>query len=341
MPAFHSVRPYRDFARNLVQTRRMPDHVHIETARRVLQLESDALGQLSRSLDARFVKAVETILAARGRVICTGIGKSGHVARKIAATMASTGTQAYFVHATEASHGDLGMIGQDDVVLALSKSGETKELADMLSYAKRYSIPLIGMTSKADSTLGCAADILLQVPDAAEACAETNAPTTSTTLMIALGDALAVALLESKGFKADHFKVFHPGGKLGAMLRTAGDVMHKSAELPLVATGAPFIHAVKAMSAKGFGVLGVTHPDGTLAGLVTDGDLRRYILSGKSASIIDDVMTRSPRTAEPGSLAADVLRTMNERKITQIFVVDAGKPVGLIHMHDLLKAGLA
>lgn len=314
---------------------------HITTARRVLALEAEALTQLSASLDERFVKAVESILAAKGRVICTGIGKSGHVARKIAATMASTGTQAYFVHATEASHGDLGMIGQDDVVLALSKSGETKELADMIGYAKRYSIPLIGMTSKADSTLGRAADILLQVPDAAEACAETNAPTTSTTLMIALGDALAVALLESKGFKADHFKVFHPGGKLGAMLRTAGDVMHKSSELPLVATATPFIDAVKAMSGKGFGVLGVTNADGTLAGLVTDGDLRRHILSGKSAAIIDDVMTKSPRTADPSSLAADVLRTMNERKITQIFVLDAGKPVGLIHMHDLLKAGLA
>jgi arabinose-5-phosphate isomerase len=331
----------RDFGPKLVQTRRMPDHVHIETARRVLHLEADALAQLSQGLDERFVKAVETILAASGRVICTGIGKSGHVARKIAATMASTGTRAYFVHATEASHGDLGMIGTDDVVLALSKSGETKELADMLSYAKRYSIPLIGMTAKADSTLGRASDILLQVPDAAEACAETNAPTTSTTLMIALGDALAVALLESKGFKADHFKVFHPGGKLGAMLRTAGDVMHKSAELPVVASGTAFIDAVKAMSAKGFGVLGVTSADGALVGLVTDGDLRRYLTSGKTAAIIDDVMTQSPRTAEPGSLAADVLRTMNERKITQIFVVDAGKPVGLIHMHDLLKAGLA
>jgi arabinose-5-phosphate isomerase len=319
----------------------MQEHVHIDTARRVLQLEADALGQLSRSLDGRFVKAVETILAAKGRVICTGIGKSGHVARKIAATMASTGTQAYFVHATEASHGDLGMIGTDDVVLALSKSGETKELADMLSYAKRYSIPLLGMTAKADSTLGRAADILLQVPDAAEACAETNAPTTSTTLMMALGDALAVALLESRGFKADHFKVFHPGGKLGAMLRTAADVMHRSAELPVAPAGTPFIAAVKTMTAKGFGVLAVINPDGTLAGLVTDGDLRRHLTSGKSASTIDDVMTRTPRTVEPASLAADVLRTMNERKITQMFVVEAGRPIGLIHMHDLLKAGLA
>lgn len=319
----------------------MSEHAHVTIARRVLALEAEALGLMAQTLDDRFVRAVDTILAAKGRVICTGIGKSGHVARKIAATMASTGTQAYFVHATEASHGDLGMIGPDDVVLALSKSGETKELADMLSYAKRYSIPLLGMTAKADSTLGRAADILLQVPDAAEACAETNAPTTSTTLMIALGDALAVALLESKGFKADHFKVFHPGGKLGAMLRTAGDVMHKSAELPLVVTGTPFIAAINAMSEKGFGVLGVVNADGTMAGLVTDGDLRRYLTTGKSATVINEVMTRSPRTAEPASLAADVLRTMNERKITQIFVVDNGKPVGLIHMHDLLKAGLA
>ncbi len=319
----------------------MSEHPHIAMARRVLALEADALGLMSRNLGDAFVKAVETILAAKGRVICTGIGKSGHVARKIAATMASTGTQAYFVHATEASHGDLGMIGQDDVVLALSKSGETKELADMLSYAKRYSIPLIGMTAKADSTLGRTADILLQVPDAAEACAETNAPTTSTTLMIALGDALAVALLESKGFKADHFKVFHPGGKLGAMLRSAADLMHKSAELPLVTSGTPFIEAVKSMSGKGFGVLGVTSADGKLAGIVTDGDLRRYLTSGKTATIIDDVMNRTPLTASPDQLAADVLRIMNERKITQIFVLDGGKPAGIIHMHDLLKSGLA
>ena len=333
--------PADDFRAKLVQTRRMPDQSHIAIARRVLQLEADALSQLSSSLDARFVKAVDTILAAKGRVICTGIGKSGHVARKIAATMASTGTQAYFVHATEASHGDLGMIGQDDVVLALSRSGETRELADMLSYARRYSIPLVGMTARADSSLGRAADILLLVPDAAEACAETNAPTTSTTLMIALGDALAVALLESRGFKADHFKVFHPGGKLGAMLLAAADVMHTSSELPIVAAGAPFIDAVKTMTARGFGVLAVTAPDGTLAGLVTDGDLRRHLTSGKTAATIDDVMTRAPRTVERSSLAADVLRIMNERKITQMFVVDAGKPVGLIHMHDLLKAGLA
>jgi arabinose-5-phosphate isomerase len=319
----------------------MSDSPHIATARRVLSLEADALGALSRGLGAEFVRAVETILAAKGRVICTGIGKSGHVARKIAATMASTGTRAYFVHSTEASHGDLGMISQDDVVLALSKSGESNELTDILHYARRYDIPLIGMTAKPNSTLGKAANICLAVPDAAEACAETNAPTTSTTLMMALGDALAVALLESKGFKADHFKVFHPGGKLGAMLRTAEDLMHKSAELPLVTAGTPFIEAVKAMSGKGFGVLGVTSADGKLAGIVTDGDLRRYLTSGRTAAVIDDVMTKSPLTATPDMLAAAVLRTMNERKITQIFVLDDGRPAGIIHMHDLLKSGLA
>src|SRR6185436_7330966 len=242
----------------------MSDHPHIATARRVLALEADALGALSRGLGDDFVRAVATILEAKGRVICTGIGKSGHVARKIAATLASTGTQAYFVHSTEASHGDLGMISQGDVVLALSKSGESNELTDILHYTRRYGIPLIAITAKAKSTLGEAADIRLLIPDAAEACAETNAPTTSTTLMIALGDALAVALLESRGFKADQFKVFHPGGKLGAMLRTAGDLMHTSGELPVVASGTPFIDAVKVMSEKSFGVLAIVSGDGTL-----------------------------------------------------------------------------
>ncbi len=319
----------------------MSDHPHVATARRVLALEADALGALSRGLGGDFVKAVEIVLAAKGRVICTGIGKSGHVARKIAATMASTGTPAYFVHPSEASHGDLGMISQGDVVLALSKSGSVKELTDIIHYSRRFGIPLIAMTADPKSALGAPADIRLIVPDAAEACAETNAPTTSTTMMMALGDALAVALLESRGFKADHFKVFHPGGKLGAMLRTASDLMHKSAELPVVASGTPFIDAVKAMSGKGFGVLAVVSADGALAGIVTDGDLRRYLTSGVTANAIDEVMTKSPLTATPDMLAADVLRTMNERKITQIFVVEGGKPIGLIHMHDLLKSGLA
>jgi arabinose-5-phosphate isomerase len=313
----------------------------IATARRVLSMEQDALGALSRGLGQDFVQAVEAILAAKGRVICTGIGKSGHVARKMAATFASTGTQAYFVHANEASHGDLGMISPGDVVIALSKSGESNELTDILHYTRRFGIPLIAMTAKPTSTLGAAATIRLLIPDAPEACGETNAPTTSTTLMLALGDALAVALLESRGFKADQFKVYHPGGKLGAMLKTAGDVMHTSTELPTVASGTPFIEAVNAMTAKGFGVLGVTSGDGKLAGMVTDGDLRRYLTSGKTAKTLDGVMTKTPLTATPTTLAAEILRTLNEKKRTQMFVLDAGKPVGIIHLHDLLKAGVA
>jgi arabinose-5-phosphate isomerase len=319
----------------------MPEHSHIATARRVLALEADALGALARGLGDDFVAAVDAILKAKGRVICTGIGKSGHVARKMAATLASTGTQAYFVHATEASHGDLGVISPGDVVLALSKSGESGELTDILHYTRRYGIPLIGMTAKAESTLGEAADIRLLIPSAAEACAETNAPTTSTTLMMALGDALAVALLESRGFKADQFKVFHPGGKLGAMLRTAADVMHGGPELPLVATDTAFLEALNVMSEKSMGILGVVDAGGQLRGVVTDGDLRRFLVSGATARRIEDVMTREPMTVGPDELAANILRTLNERKRTHMFVVNQGKPVGLIHMHDLLKAGLA
>ncbi len=313
----------------------------IAVARRVLGLEIAALGALSDSLDARFVAAVEAILTAKGRVICVGVGKSGHVARKIAATMASTGTQAHFVHPTEASHGDLGAISAADVVLALSKSGETNELSDVIHYCRRFGIPLIAMTAGAKSTLAAAADILLLVPDAAEACAETNAPTTSTTLMMALGDALAVALLERRGFKAEDFKMFHPGGKLGAMLLTAADIMHKDAELPLVAPETPFREAVKAMSEKGFGLLGVIEPSGKLAGVVTDGDLRRRIANGAAeAKTIAEVMTRAPQTTKPDELAASLLKTMNDRKITTLFVVKDGKPIGLVHMHDLLRAGV-
>lgn len=318
----------------------MSEPSEITVARRVLGLEIDALSKLSASLDESFVQAVDIILKARGRVVCAGVGKSGHVARKIAATMASTGTQAYFVHPTEASHGDLGMISPADVVLALSRSGETSELSDLIHYCRRFAIPLIGMTAKAGSALGVAADVRLVIPDVPEACLETSAPTTSTTLMIALGDALAVALLERRGFKAEDFKLFHPGGKLGSMLRTAADVMHAGKELPLVASGVALAEGIAVMSAKGFGVLGVTNRAEQLAGIVTDGDLRRYLASGRQAQSIDEVMTRTPRTVLPNALAADVLRVMNERKITQIFVVDDGRPVGLVHLHDLLRAGV-
>ncbi len=313
----------------------------IATARRVLALEAQALIDLSGALDAEFARAVDVIFAASGRVICAGIGKSGHVARKIAATLASTGTPAHFVHAAEASHGDLGMIAPGDVALALSKSGETPELSDLVHYTRRFGIPLIAATSERDSVLARAADIPIIFPDAREACAETNAPTTSTTLMMALGDALAVALLERRGFRADDFKTFHPRGKLGAMLLKAGDLMHQGARLPLVASGAPLVAGLAEISAKGLGCVGVTAADGHLAGIITDGDVRRLLANGRKANSVDDAMTRSPVTALPDDLAAAILHRMNERKITQIFVVANDKPVGVIHMHDLIRAGVA
>lgn len=311
----------------------------VQVGRRVLTVEADALRALSDSLGEAFAQAVETIFSAKGRVVCTGMGKSGHVARKIAATLASTGTQAMFVHPAEASHGDLGMIGSDDVVLALSKSGAGRELADTLAYAKRFSIPLIAMTAVADSPLGQAGDILLLLPDAPEATAEVNAPTTSTTLQIALGDAIAVALLERRGFTASDFRVFHPGGKLGAMLRTVGDLMHGAGELPLVSAEAAMPDALLVMSEKRFGAVGVIDGAGRLTGLITDGDLRRH-MDGLLAHTAGEVMTRAPLTITPGALAAEALKLMNDRRITVLFVVEDQRPVGVLHVHDLLRAGV-
>jgi len=310
----------------------------IAVGRRVLATEADALGQMSESLGGSFTRAVETLFAARGRIVCTGIGKSGHVARKIAATLASTGSTAMFVHATEASHGDLGMIGADDVILALSKTGETRELADVIAYAKRFHIPLIGMTVAADSALGRAADILLQLPDAAEACApELNAPTTSTTLQIALGDALAVALLERRGFQPQDFRIFHPGGKLGAMLRTVGDLMHAGGELPLVGEATPMKDALLVMTEKRWGIVGVTGADGRLKGAITDGDLRRHI-EGLMDHTAAEVMTPAP----PDMLAAEALALMSDPPpaVTVLFVVQDQRPVGILHVHDILRAGV-
>jgi arabinose-5-phosphate isomerase len=310
----------------------------IEVGRRVLSVEAEALAQLSASLGDKFVEAVEAVFKAKGRVVCTGIGKSGHVARKIAATLASTGTPAMFVHAAEASHGDLGMVGPDDVVLALSKSGEVRELADILAYTGRFSIPLIGITAAADSALGKASTILLLLPDAPEATAYVGAPTTSTTLQMALGDALAVALLERRGFTASDFKVFHPGGKLGAQLQTVGDLMHKGAELPIVTLDTPMPQALLVMTEKRFGSVAVDD-GGKLAGIITDGDLRRH-MEGLMSHTAGEVMTPDPRTVAPDTLAAEALRQMEERRITVLFVVDGGKPVGILHIHDILRAGV-
>ena len=315
-------------------------HKDIVTARRVLIAEAEALQSLAEMLDARLVGAVEACFQASGRIICAGVGKSGHVARKIAATLASTGSPSQFVHPTEASHGDMGMITANDVVLALSRSGETPELSDLLQYAKRFDIPLIGMTAKADSALGSASDHLLLVPDIAEACAITKAPTTSTTLMMALGDALAVALLERKGFQSDDFRTLHPGGKLGAMLKKVSEIMRSGDELPVVETGASFDEAVGVLSEKRLGCVGVVSTDGSLLGILTDGDIRRIVLEHRTYKTIDEVMTKNPITVEPASLAHGAISLMSERNITQLFVVDAGRCVGILHMHDVLKAGV-
>ncbi len=311
----------------------------ISVGRRVLASEAQALGLMAEGLGEAFAAAVETIFTAKGRVVLTGVGKSGHVGRKIAATLASTGTPAMFVHANEASHGDLGMIGVDDVVLALSKSGEVKELTDVIHYAKRFGVPLLAMTASAGSALGKAADILLLLPDAPEATDGVNAPTTSTTLQIALGDALAVAVLERRGFTADDFRIYHPGGKLGAMLRTVADIMHGAADLPLVGPQTIMSQALLVMTEKRFGCVGVQDQTGQLSGLITDGDLRRH-MDGLLGLTAGQVMTAKPRTVGPQMLAAEALRLMNEWRITVLFVVEVGKPVGILHIHDLLRAGV-
>jgi arabinose-5-phosphate isomerase len=311
----------------------------IAVGRRVLATEAQALGLMADQLGETFMAAVETIFTAKGRVVLTGVGKSGHVGRKIAATLASTGTPAMFVHANEASHGDLGMIGVDDVVLALSKSGEVKELTDVIHYAKRFGVPLLAMTAAAGSALGKAADILLLLPDAPEATDGVNAPTTSTTLQIALGDALAVAVLERRGFTADDFRIYHPGGKLGAMLRTVADIMHGAQDLPLVAPQTTMSQALLVMTEKRFGCVGVQDQVGQLSGLITDGDLRRH-MDGLLGLTAEQVMTAKPRTVGADMLAAEALRLMNEWRITVLFVVEAGKPVGILHIHDLLRAGV-
>ena len=311
----------------------------VEVGRRVLAIEVEALRLLSEDLGEAFVQAVETLFACKGRIVLTGMGKSGHVARKITATLASTGTPAMFVHPAEASHGDLGMIGQDDVVLALSKSGDVRELADVIGYAHRFAIPLIAMTANAESQLGKAATLVLLLPDAPEATGEVSAPTTSTTLQIALGDALAVALLERRGFTARDFHVFHPGGKLGAMLRTVGDLMHRLEEAPLVAEATPMPDAIRVMTERKLGIVGVTAADGALIGVITDGDLRRNF-EGLGDRTVGEIMTRTPRSVTAETLAGDAARLMNDNRITVLFVVRDGKPVGVLHVHDVLSAGV-
>ncbi|MCE8439097.1 KpsF/GutQ family sugar-phosphate isomerase [Rhodovulum sulfidophilum] len=313
----------------------------LSIGRRVLRIEADAVHRLAEGLDQEFIRAVETILGATGRVIVSGMGKSGHVARKIAATFASTGTPAHFVHPAEASHGDLGMVARGDVCLVLSNSGETPELADIVAYTRRFGIPLIGVAGRPRSTLLRQADVALLLPSADEACPMGLAPTTSTTMTLALGDALAVALMEHRQFTPEHFREFHPGGKLGARLSKVADLMHKGEDIPLVATGTGMAEALIVMSRKSFGVVGVTDPDGRLAGVVTDGDLRRH-MAGLLERSVDEVMTANPLTISPDVLAEKAVALMNERKITCLFAVGAdGRPGGILHIHDCLRAGVA
>jgi arabinose-5-phosphate isomerase len=311
----------------------------LSVGRRVLRAEAEALNQAAAALGEPFERAYRLLRGLKGRLVCTGVGKSGHVARKIAATLASTGTPALFVHAAEASHGDLGMIGPDDALLALSKSGEAKELADVVAYAKRFGIPLLALTARPDSALGRAADIVLQLPDIPEAAEAVDAPTTSTTLQMALGDALAVVLMEARGFTHIDFKTFHPGGKLGAALRTVGELMHRGSELPLAPEGASMAETLLVMTEKRFGCVGVVDSQNRLQGVITDGDLRRH-MGGLMEHTAGEVMTHAPRTVTPAMLAAEALKLMNDSRITVLFVVEDGRPTGILHVHDLLRSGV-
>ncbi|HXI87881.1 MAG TPA: KpsF/GutQ family sugar-phosphate isomerase, partial [Parvularculaceae bacterium] len=302
----------------------------LDIARDVIGLEIAGLEALRESLGAPFEETLELLKSARGRIIVTGMGKSGHVANKIASTFSSTGAPALYVHPGEASHGDLGMIAPGDVVLALSKSGETAELGDLLGYAHRFSIPIAAVTCRADSTLARAATAAVILPAADEACGETQAPTTSTTMMMALGDALAIALLRDKGITASEFHGFHPGGNLGAALRRVGDMMHGPEATPLCRDSASVAEAVAVLNAGGFGCVGLVDKDGRLAGILTDGDLRRQFGKARAETPVREVMTKSPKTIAPTTLAGDALALLSRGKITALFVVEDGKPIGLL-----------
>jgi arabinose-5-phosphate isomerase len=317
----------------------------IESALRTLEAEAGGVTALAAAihdgLGNSFIAAVELIRAAAGRVIVSGMGKSGHIGRKIAATLASTGTPAFFVHPGEASHGDLGMIAPGDVIMAMSWSGETAELKNLIDYSRRFRIGLIAVTSDSQSTLGKASDVALTLPQAREACPHNLAPTTSSLMQLALGDALAIALLESRGFTAVDFGLLHPGGRLGALLKFTRDVMHTGEAVPLMPSGTRMSDAVLEMSAKGFGCIGVTSSDGHLVGIVTDGDLRRHMRDDLLNASVEDVMTRGPKTVRPDQLVSEALELLNALKITALFVVEGGRPIGIVHIHDLLRVGAA
>ena len=315
----------------------------LSVAKSVLMTEAAGLRALAAALDNRFDQAVSLLAGCGGRLVVSGIGKSGHVARKIAATLASTGSPAMFVHPSEASHGDLGMVQPGDALILLSNSGETTELADLIAHAKRFGLGLVAVTTRAGSTLGKAADVVLTLPAAPEACAITSAPTTSAIMQMAIGDALAVALLTRRGFPANDFRTYHPGGQLGAQLRRVRELMHAGEAMPLAAPGTPMRQALLLMTGKGFGCVGIVEAE-RLVGIVTDGDLRRAMGPALLDQPARAVMTPTPRTIGPDALAAEALRAMNavQPRVTSLFVVGpAQQPLGIIHVHDLLRAGVA
>ncbi len=323
-----------------------PGSRDLAAAARVLDAEAAAIASLAKTLGANFVAAVERLHRVRGRVVVSGMGKSGHIARKIAATLASTGTPALFVHPAEASHGDLGMIIREDAVLALSNSGETNELADLVAYTRRFAIPLVVITGGAGSSLAEAADAALLLPAAPEACPLGLAPTTSTAMMLALGDALAIALLERRDFSVDEFQLLHPGGAIGRRLLRVADLMHGGEEMPLARPETPMSEAILVMTAKHFGCVGVVDGSGLLIGIVTDGDLRRHMGAAILAMTVGEVMTREPQTIRPKALAAEALNLMNTRGIDNrgigcLFAVEDGRPVGILNIHDCLRAGVS
>jgi len=319
----------------------------VQSALRTLDAGISGVGALAAALQGRlgpaFAETVDLIREANGRVIVTGLGKSGHVARKIAATLASTGTPAFFVHAAEAGHGDLGMITADDVIIALSWSGEQPDMKNLVNYSTRFAIPMIAVTSSATSSLGEAARIVLELPKVREACPHNLAPTTSSLMQAAIGDALAIALLESRGFTALQFANFHPGGKLGAMLKFVRDIMHTGEAIPVKPLGAKMSDALVEMSSKGFGCVCIVDGNGEIAGIITDGDLRRHMRPDLMTALVDEVMTKNPRTIPPGMLATEMLETINSSipAVTVLIVAEGNKPLGIVHVHDVLRAGVA
>jgi arabinose-5-phosphate isomerase len=326
--------------------RKRPDgQASIASALRTVTTEQAGIAALAAALEngltEPFARAVDMVSQIKGRLIVTGVGKSGHIGSKIAATLASTGTPAFFVHPAEANHGDLGMIARDDAIIAMSWSGESLELKGIIAYSRRFSIPLIAVTAGEKSALAREADVVLLLPRAPEACPHGLAPTTSTLLQLVIGDALAIALLEARGFTPDHFRTFHPGGQLGANLTQIRDIMHVGDRLPLVPSGTGMREAILELSRKGFGCVAITDADGALIGIITDGDIRRHIGSNLLAMSVDQVMTKEPKTAGPDTLVATALQTINTSAITSLMVVEGRRPIGLVHLHDLLRIGAA